>query len=267
MKKWRTWTAVLSAAAVLAGCGGGGGNATAFTSGSSQDADSVAVQLAVELFDSLAGLQRMLALEPAAAQLVSGPAGLPSQRACPGGGTITLQKISNNTANFAAANCVLGAADGLTYNGTWVFTQTASSYQANGSCPAASACSWQASVDVAAARFGYGSAARQAIGRGITVTTDVAGTSRVEVTAAAETLLTDGGTGLVNGTPAQVSMDLGAVRYTVGGVPAAARTALNMTAPFSAAVTLGANVTAAIDRNLDGTVDKTLTVPWSAFQN
>ncbi|TFZ03861.1 hypothetical protein [Ramlibacter humi] len=272
MRSWPTRIAVLAAAAAIAGCGGGGGSGggrpVGFSSGTSQDADTLAVLLVVELFDSLAGLQRMLLLEPATAQLVAGPAGLPSQHACPAGGTITLQKISNNTANFTAANCQLNAADGLIYSGTWVLTQTASTYQANGSCPVAFACAWQGTVDVSGARFGYGAAAtRQAIGRNIAVTTDAIGTVSVQVTASAESLVTDGGTGLVSGTPAQASLDLGAIRYTVGGVPATARTALGVTSPFSATITLDQNVTAAIDHSFDGTVDKTLTLPWSAFQN
>jgi hypothetical protein len=265
--KW----AALALAMLAAGCGGGGGSdlprgLSSGDGGSGQNTDAATVRVAVQLFDSIAGLQRLLPLEPAAAQILAGPAGLPVVRGCLAGGNVTLRKTSATVATVVAANCVMDAADGLLYNGTWTLTQTASSYSANGSCPVATACTWQGTADLSTARFGYGTAAAlQVTGRDLAVATSAAGFTTYQVTAAAETLTVEGVTGAVNGTPAQVSLDAGGTRYTVGGVAATTRTGLTVTSPVSAALTLGQDVTASIDRDFDGTVDANVVVPWSTF--
>jgi hypothetical protein len=266
--KWKRALAAAAGAAALAGCGGGGGDAgvgvgvgLGIGGGSVNVVDVQAdeVLFAVNAFDSLAGIERLLALSNGYAVL-EGLAGVDTTVACPAGGTLRTRKPDAATFVLAPLNCRLRADDPLFYSGAWSFTLTGNTFPAGG-CPAAGTCRIDARVDSSLARFGYGSVQARAVGSTFTSTT-VAGTRTTSVAAANETWTTPPGAQVtVNGTLANLAATVGQVTYRISGD--AARQTIGITEPLRATVTLGTAITASIDNTGDGIADRTLTLPWS----
>lgn len=257
------WLAVIATATVAA-CGGGGGDSPTAAK-DELDPNTAAVMLAVGMYDAIAGPERMMALANADAQL-AGAAGAPVVTQC-NTGSVSTRKTGAATFELVANDCQLSASDGLVYDGTWLFTVTSTTFAADGSCPAATACQVQATLDVSSARFGYGTATEQVVGGMYQADTSAAGVHTANVLVAGFGIsVEDVGTVIVNGNTAAFTLDAsGGTRIL--GVTTTSRNAMQMQQPIRATLQLGATeVTAQLldaGGNPTGTV---VHVPWSDFQ-
>ena len=212
--------------------------------------------LALALFDSLAGIERLMAASGAHAQL-AGPPGAAAERPCGASGSITTRKTSPTQFVLEARRCQLVAGDPLLYDGSWLFTIQSSSYAADGSCPAASACVLTAVLDTATARFGYGTPAMRATGSSWRQETGTAGALQAQAQAAGEATFLDG----VGLRPVGTTASLVADVFSLSG-DSASRT-LATTSPVRASIrTEPARLVSAVDDNGDGVADRTFVVPW-----
>lgn len=255
---------------VLAGCGGGVSLSFGFfdddpffdgfradglhlPEGEPELQDSV---LALALFDSLAGVERMMVAAAAHGQL-AGAAGTSAQSPCAAGSIVT-RKTTATQFVLEARRCQPVAGDPLLYDGTWLFTIQSSSYAADGSCPAASACVLSAALDTTTARFGYGTPAMRATGSAWREETGAAGVLQAQAQAAGEATVLDG-FGL---RPVGTTASLVADGFTLSGD--SVRRSLSTTAPIRAVISTDATrLVSAVDDNGDGVADRTFTVPWS----
>ncbi len=254
-------------AAALAGCGGGISIAFFDDGGFFDDLRGDGLHLprgeaglrasvvALALFDSLAGIERLMAAAAAHGQL-AGPPGAAIERLCASGSLVT-RKTSSTAFVLEARNCQLVAGDPLLYDGSWLFTIQSNGYAADGSCPAAAACALSATLDSTAARFGYGRAAMRATGSGWRQETSALGVLRVQAQASGESTFIDG----VQFRPAGTLASLSAEEFSLSGDSALRR--LSTTAPIRAAIsTDAAGLVSAVDDNGDGVADRSFAVPW-----
>lgn len=212
--------------------------------------------LALALFDSLAGVERMMAVAAAHGQL-AGPAGTSAEAPCATGSVVT-RKTTVTQLVLEARRCQLVAGDPLLYDGTWVFTIQSSSYAADGSCPAGTACVLSAALDTTTARFGYGTPAMRATGSAWRQETGTAGVLQAQAQAGGEATFLDG-LGL---RPVGTTASLVADGFSLSGD--SARRSLSTTLPIRAVIsTDAARMASAVDDNGDGVADRTFTVPWS----
>jgi hypothetical protein len=259
---------VLCAGLSACGGGGGGGSAfpTAFTPGNGPDADRDTVVLGVALFDAVAGLERMLAAVPSGTErLVGGDVSVSPRIDCAGGGDITTRK-AGGVFTLTATNCRLLTTDNLVYDGEWVVTVT-SDYASDGTCPAGNVCSANGTVDLTSARFGYGSADDPVFGSSLQVNTTGAGVRTTQVSVANESVPLDaGGTATLSGPRVALQLAGGGLDLLVAGsLPRGNLQLTNLAGTYQATVTLGSQVTAAIDRDANGSIDRMLAIPWSSF--
>lgn len=259
-------------AAALAGCGGGvsigfgffdddhdhafddfGADGLHLPHGEDELRASV---LALALFDSLAGIERLMAAAGAPAQL-AGPSGTAAERACAAAGRVATRKTSPTQFVLEARRCQLVAGDPLLYDGSWLFTIQSSGYAADGNCPAGSACVLTAVLDTAAARFGYGTPAMRAIGTSWRQETGAAGALQVQAQAAGEATFLDG----VGFRPVGTTASLVADVFSLSG-DSASRT-LATTSPMRASIrTEPTRLVSAVDDSGDGVADRTFVLPW-----
>ncbi|HYF16356.1 MAG TPA: hypothetical protein VEA40_00705 [Ramlibacter sp.] len=243
----RLWAAV-AVAAGLAGCGGGsvGVGIGLFDDDDFRvDPDVQIVYAAVRAFDGLAGAERLLALLPDGVERLQGAPGVPVGQECPGGGTITSWKQDAVRFRLTAVNCRIRAEEGLVYDGIWAFNLTDST------------------IDTTNARFGYGAANQPAFGRSFQVNTPAGGVRGITVTAAEAFTFGDGVAARADGTLALLDFRSGGLAYRLAG--SRSRDRLEVTAPYTASLVFGNDVTASVDRNSDGVVDRTFVVPRRVF--
>ncbi len=213
--------------------------------------------VALALFDSLAGIERLMAAAGAHAQL-AGPSGTAAERACAAAGSIATRKTSPTQFVLEARRCQLVAGDPLVYDGSWLFAIQSSGYAADGNCPAGSACVLGAAMDTAAARFGYGTPAMRATGSAWRQETAAAGTLQVQAQAAGEATSLDG----VGFRPVGTTASLVADAFSLSGD--SIRRTLATTSPIRASIrTEPDRLVSAVDDNRDGTADRTFVLPWS----
>lgn len=252
--------------AFLAACGGGGGGGgTSDDAATAVDVDEASVILSVAMYDSLAGLRRMLKLE--GYSRIKGAAPL-ATTACPGGGSIQTEKVGS-IFTLVANNCQLLSTDGLVYNGTWVLTIGSNSYAADGSC--AGTCQFFASINHAAGRFGYGAATEPVVGSGFQIEFDIVETDQIftmgEAFSDVPGVKISGNVRDDGASPAS-SLSLfetGPNFFTISGTDE--RKSLLVSGLLSANVVIGpAGLTATIDKDMNGTFEKTLVIPWSRLQ-
>ncbi len=252
--------------ALLVACGGGGGEVgTADEAVEPVDTDEASIILALAMYDSMAGLKRMVKLD--GYTRIKGTAPL-ATTACPGGGSIQTEKVGA-TFTLVASNCRLLSTDGLVYNGTWVLNIFANSYAADGSC--ADTCQFNASINHAAARFGYGTATETVFGTGFQIQT--IGVETAVVFSMAENLPGAIGVnylGRVGGDGAAASATL---RLSQSGIDFLAvdstddRMSLLVSGFLRANVLIGpTGLAAAIDKDMNGSFEKTLIIPWARLQ-
>ncbi|WBY02583.1 hypothetical protein PE066_03335 [Ramlibacter tataouinensis] len=211
--------------------------------------------LALALFDSLAGTERLMAAAGAHAQL-GGPAGTAAEQPC-AAGSIATRKTAPNRFVLDARRCQLVAGDPLVYDGSWIFTIQSSGYAADGRCPAGSACVLAAALDTATARFGYGTPALRATGDAWRQETGTDGVLQVQAQAAGATTFLDG----VGFRPVGTTASLVADEFSLSGD--SVRRTVTVTAPIRAAIsTDSTRLVSAIDDDGDGIADRTLVVPW-----
>ncbi|HYD77940.1 hypothetical protein [Ramlibacter sp.] len=264
-------TSVLSCllATMLAGCGGGisiaffdddgffrddfRGDGLHLPHGDSELRASV---VALALFDSLAGIERLMAAAGAHAQL-AGAAGTSAERACASGSIVT-RKTAATTFVLEARQCQLVAGDPLLYDGSWLFVvQSNVGHAADGSCPAATSCVLTATLDSASARFGYGRAAMRATGSNWRQETSTAGVLQVQAQASGASTFIDG----VEFRPTGTLASLSAQEFSLSGD--STRRTLTTTAPVHATIsTDAAGLVSAVDENGDGQADRSLSLDW-----
>ena len=260
-------TLAAAAAAFLAACGGGAsvgglGVGLGFGTGFVDDVDPRAqlVVHALQVFDALAGVERLLDFtngQPA----IEGAAGTDRSTACPGGGLVRLRKPDAGNFELAALDCRLRSDDPLIYSGSWKFILAANSYPSAG-CAAGATCRLDAVIDDSAVTFRYGNGpAMPVVGRRYESVT-AAGVRTARVSALNEPWPFDSGLqGVVSGSIADVTATIGQVTYRVQGN--AARQALLVLSPLRATVTLGTEITAAVDNDANGIAERTLAIPWN----
>jgi hypothetical protein len=259
------WWPLAAVVALVAGCGGGGGgSAPEPAAQQAQSDDQEAVMLAVGLFDSVAGVERVMtriggfaALEDAAGATANGT--------CAGGGSATFTKTTAMAGTLTAANCRLRTDDGLVYNGSWTFNITASSFPAAGGCVLGNVCTMSATIDTSAARFGYGTATEQVYGAIYSSTVNAAGVRTADVGTPGQAFNVDGINGIINASIPFSTLEALGVGQIMAVRGTRARDVLTMTVPFNATIALGTTIEVAIDRNGDGTYETSLSVPWSSF--
>jgi hypothetical protein len=268
MASKKQWAAAATAAA-LAGCGGGSiGIGLGYVEHDQAfwvDRDVEVVYMAIRGFDGIAGVERMLATVPDGFERLLGAPAAASQQACPGGGSITTWKQDPGNFRLTATNCRLRTIDTLVYDGVWQFQLTSTAnYSAAGTCAAGLVCSAAATIDTSNARFGYGAANLRAFGRSFQIATTAAGVRTFAVTAGNESVvLNDGTPATASGSLAVLDFYAAGVTYRVAGTRQ--RDRLELTAPYNGTILLGADITARLDRNRDGLVDREFTIPWRTF--
>lgn len=262
------WAAA-TAAVALVGCGGGsigiGLGYVEHDDAFRVDRDVDVVYMAIRSFDGIAGVERMLATVPDGFERLLGAPAAASQQGCPGGGSITTWKQDASNFRLTATNCRLRATDTLVYDGVWQFQLTSNAnYSAAGTCAAGVVCSAAATIDTANARFGYGAPNLRAFGRNFQVATTAAGVRTFAVTASNESVvLNDGTQAAASGSLALLDFHAGGVTYRVAGTRQ--RDRLELSSPYNGTILLGADITARLDRNRDGIVDREFAIPWTTF--
>lgn len=212
--------------------------------------------VALALFDSVAGIERLMAAAGAHGVL-AGAAGTSAERPCASGSIVT-RKTAAATFVLEARQCQLVAGDPLLYDGSWLFAvQSSLGYAADGSCPAAAACVLTATLDSTAARFGYGRAAMRVTGSGWRQETGPAGVLQVQALASGQSTFIDGMEFRPTGTLASLSAE----EFRLAGD--SARRTLATTAPLRATIsTDAAGLVSAVDENGDGVADRSVALAW-----
>lgn len=211
--------------------------------------------VALALFDSLAGIERLMAAAGAHAQL-AGPAGTAAERPC-ASGTVVTRKTAATSFVLEARNCQLVGGDPLLYDGSWRFTLQSNGYAAEGACPAGAACVLTATLDSTDARFGYGRAAMRATGSDWRQETGAAGVLQVQARASGASTFIDG----VEYRPAGTLASLSAEEFSLSGN--STRRTLTTTAPVRATIGTDAEgLVSAVDETGDGVAERRFEVPW-----
>lgn len=281
---WARSAVTLSLVAALVGCGGGGSPAPA------SNPEIVTVQAGVALYDGVAGFFRMLNL--VGVESLTGQAEQKTT-ACPGGGSIVSNKLATpvptlvssifTVFTLTANQCRFMASDGLVYQGTWNAEGdvAASTYSTSGVCPSATCNAGRLTIRTEQARYGYGIATDLPPAMPLDLSsTPTSHTFNVffsgsPITTGSPFLAVFGGN-QQNTLPTvsgrlvfDVSLTtIDPARGPLGQLVAVRgnRETLLITAPFRATVTFAdTNVVAAVDRDNNGTVDVTYTIPWRDF--
>ena len=256
--------APVALAALVAACGGGGGDASDPAPQETEKlSDTDAVILSVAFYDMAAAPERLMLLANAHDQL-GGLPGAAVRTAC-SSGSVDTRKVDATTFTLVANDCRLSASDNLVYSGTWKFSVTYSEYNPGGTCTPGATCYLQANVDTSAALFGYGTATEKVVD----MQWQQEKSAGVQVTRPYMTNVVDipeVGKIIFNGDTKTFAVAVYSPPSLIARISATSRSTILVDELIKATLTLDASgVTAAIDTDKNGTVDKTITVPWSAF--
>lgn len=219
------------------------------------DSEMRASVVALAVFDSLAGIERLMAAAAGHEQL-AGPSGTAVERLCATGSLVT-RKTGSAAFVLEADHCQLVAGDPLVYDGAWLFTVQSNGYSADGTCPAGTACVLTAAMDSSDARFGYGRATMRATGSAWRQETSAAGVLQVQAQASGASTFIDG----VQYRPAGTLASLSADEFSFSGD--SARRTLSATAPLRATISTDATgLVSAVDETGDGVAERSYAVPW-----